>query len=157
MFGENGAFRLVSSQEAAGSIENPDDGLFSPKDDYNVLLNAANSFPQILEEPVKSVEHFKQLIEKTDQEEFTIPLFIKDKTGELHIISSDNKDQEHVTESSVRILALLHIFDTSIDRFVRNVKSRIAGRSKRHHFTYSDRNIGIGRLRLVCRSFSYFV
>ena len=100
MFGENGAFRLVSSQEAAGSIENPDDGLFSPKDDYNVLLNAANSFPQILEEPVKSVEHFKQLIEITDQEKLTIPLFIKDNTGELHIISSDNKDQEHVTESS---------------------------------------------------------
>ena len=103
MFGENGAFRLVSSQEAAGSIENPDDGLFSPKDDYNVLLNAANSFPQILEEPVKSVEHFTQLIEKTDQEEFTIPLFIKDNTGELHIISSDNKDQEHVTESSLLV------------------------------------------------------
>ena len=100
MFGENGAFRLVSSQEAAGSIENPDDGLFSPKDDYNVLLNAANSFPQILEEPVKSVEHFKQLIEITDQEKLTIPLFIKDNTGELHIISSDNKDQEYVTESS---------------------------------------------------------
>ncbi|WP_115460731.1 cation:proton antiporter [Winogradskyella aurantiaca] len=100
VFGENGSFRLISSTESGSTMNNLQDGLFSPKDDYNSLLNVANTFPQILEEPVKSVEHFNQLIEKTDQEKFTIPLFIKDNTGELHIISSDNKDKENVTETS---------------------------------------------------------
>ena len=100
MFGENGAFRLVSSQEAAGSIENPDDGLFSPKDDYTTLMRISQKYPELHEEPIKHIDHYKRLIELTENDKDTVPLFVKDNSGELHIISADHQDLVHLTEKS---------------------------------------------------------
>ncbi len=40
------------------------------------------------------------LIEQTDKDPDIIPLFIKDDDGELHIITSHNKDAELIGRSS---------------------------------------------------------
>ncbi len=91
-FGENGAFRLVSVEEMKDSQNNPKEGLFSHTDDYTSLSKTAHHFPSIYEIEIKDKEHYNTLIEKTEKDKDMIPLFIKNKNGELEIITSFNKD-----------------------------------------------------------------
>ena len=48
-FGENGAFRLVTTKEKDSDSETPKEGLFSPNDDFTVLINAVTKYPSIQE------------------------------------------------------------------------------------------------------------
>ncbi|NNK83200.1 MAG: cell shape-determining protein, partial [Flavobacteriaceae bacterium] len=93
-FGENGAFRLISPYEMQDSANSPKVGLFSDTDDFVSLTETSRKFPVINEIELKSKEHYDELIEKTKQEEFTIPLFIKQKSGNLEIISSYSKENK---------------------------------------------------------------
>lgn len=99
-FGENGSFRLVSPSEITNTSENPKEGLFSPKDDFNRLVEVARKHASIQEIDVENKPHFIALIEQTDKDPDIIPLFIKDDDGELHIITSHNKDAELIGSSS---------------------------------------------------------
>lgn len=99
-FGENGSFRLVSAAEARGTIDRTQDGLFSSKNDYNALVKVVEAHPQIHEIPIDSPEHFKELMAELANLNESIPLFIKDNTGFLHIITSAPKDLENLTEKS---------------------------------------------------------
>lgn len=99
-FGENGSFRLVSPTEATGTVERPQDGLLCLNNDFNSLSSVVEAYPEIHEMPVKSPDHFKQLMEEMAKENARVPLFIKDKTGFLHIISSAKKDLKNLTENS---------------------------------------------------------
>ncbi|MDD7885986.1 sodium:proton antiporter [Flavivirga sp. 57AJ16] len=91
-FGENGAFRLVTTQEIFGDTNTPKEGLFSHKDDFNSLSEVARKFPSIQEMELEDKEHYNNLIEITNKDDDIIPLFVKDNEGELHIISSSNLD-----------------------------------------------------------------
>ncbi|MFD1094532.1 cation:proton antiporter [Salegentibacter chungangensis] len=93
-FGENGSFRVVSSDEMNNPEDNPKEGLFSQTDDYIKLTNLARRYPSINEVVLNSKEHYEGLIEisKTDSE--IIPLFVKDNEGDLSIIPSNSKDVE---------------------------------------------------------------
>lgn len=93
-FGENGAFRLISPDEMQDASQNPKIGLFSHTDDFVSLTETSRKFPEIHEIKLESKEHYETLIEKTQQEEFTIPLFIKDTKGVLEIISSYSKENK---------------------------------------------------------------
>ncbi|MBN2869072.1 MAG: sodium:proton antiporter, partial [Flavobacteriaceae bacterium] len=48
-FGENGAFRLVSSSEMADKNNSPKEGLFSHTDDFNSLSEVTRKYPSIQE------------------------------------------------------------------------------------------------------------
>jgi len=98
--GENGSYRLVSSKEATGALERPKEGLFSPKDDFNALMNVITQYPDIREKSIKDLDHFKELLKIGDTDTDVIPLFIKDKSGELHIITANNQDFEHLGDKS---------------------------------------------------------
>ena len=91
-FGENGSFRLVSKEEMNDSLNNPKECLFSQTDDYNSLLELTRKYPSIQDIELTDIEHYNDLIEITNSDKDIIPLFIKDEDGELHIISSHNKD-----------------------------------------------------------------
>lgn len=91
-FGENGSFRLITSTEMEDPHDNPKEGLFSHTDDYVSLSDVAQKYPNINEYTIKDKSHYEELIEKTDQDKDIIPLFVKDLSGELEIISSYNKD-----------------------------------------------------------------
>ena len=93
-FGENGAFRLITKEEMKDISNNPKEGLFSHTDDFNLLTNVAKNYPTIHEVEINDQAHYEKLIEITDEDLDNIPLFIKDKNGELEIISSFNKDKE---------------------------------------------------------------
>ena len=95
-FGENGAFRLVTTEEMNDDNNNPEEGLFSHKDDYNSLNAVTQKYPSIQEIELKDKAHYDSLIEITDNNNDIIPLFIKDDNGEFHIISSYNKKIESI-------------------------------------------------------------
>ncbi|QCE41206.1 cation:proton antiporter [Psychroserpens sp. NJDZ02] len=97
-FGENGAFRLVSTDEMLDDNNNPQEGLFSHKDDFNRLTEVTKKFPSIQEIEIIDKEHLLDLIKTTNADRDIIPLFIKDDEGELHIISSYNTNIENAKE-----------------------------------------------------------
>ncbi|WP_346883486.1 sodium:proton antiporter [uncultured Algibacter sp.] len=97
-FGENGSFRLVTKEEMLDDNNNPKEGLFSHKDDFNVLTELTNRHPSIQEIDLDNKEHYNNLINITNTDKDIIPLFVKDNEGELHIISSYNLDIETIEE-----------------------------------------------------------
>lgn len=99
-FGENGSFRLVSQLEISENAENPKEGLFSPNDDFNTMFEVARNYPSIQEIDIEGKKHYLGLIEVTNKDSEIIPLFVKDDTGELHIITSHNTDVENIGKKS---------------------------------------------------------
>ncbi|ULC59692.1 cation:proton antiporter [Flaviramulus sp. BrNp1-15] len=95
-FGENGSFRLVTSQEIMEGTDTPKEGLFSHKDDFNSLMELTRKHPSIQEIDLEDKAHYNKLIKISNADEDIIPLFVKDDEGELHIISSYNLDFENI-------------------------------------------------------------
>lgn len=95
-FGENGSYRLVTSDEMNNPENNPKDGLFSPTDDYINLTKVTRNYPAIQEIELEDAAHYESLIEMASKDKYKIPLFLKDDEGELHIISSYNTRSETV-------------------------------------------------------------
>jgi len=86
-FGENGSYRLVTSDEMNNPENSPKEGLFSPTDDYINLTEVIRRYPAIQEVDIEDAEHYSKLIESASKNQYVIPLFLKDDEGELHIIS----------------------------------------------------------------------
>ncbi|AVR44821.1 cell shape-determining protein [Christiangramia fulva] len=93
-FGENGSFRVVSSDEMYDPENNPEEGLFSQTDDYIKLTNLARKYPSIHEISLNSKKHYEGLIEISKTDPDIIPLFVKDNEGELHIIPSNSMNMD---------------------------------------------------------------
>lgn len=90
-FGENGAFRLVAPEEIEEGKSAPKEGLFSSTDDFNSLTEVATKYPSIHELSLSGKAQYSSLIEMVNKDKNSIPLFLKDKDGELHIISSHSE------------------------------------------------------------------
>ncbi|NRD22218.1 sodium:proton antiporter [Winogradskyella litoriviva] len=95
-FGENGSFRLVTTDEMNNPENNPKEGLFSPTDDYITLNEVTRKFPSIQEIDIEDKVQYDSLIEITKNNKNMIPLFFKDEEGELHIISSYKSDIKEI-------------------------------------------------------------
>ncbi|HET8736326.1 MAG TPA: sodium:proton antiporter [Pricia sp.] len=91
-FGENGAFRLVNSDEMNDPGNNPKEGLFSHTDDYIKMTEVARRYPSIHEIDLRDQEHYEGLIEMIKAENQTIPILLKTPNGDLRIISAYSKD-----------------------------------------------------------------
>ena len=98
-FGENGSFRLVTTNEMNNPENNPKEGLFSHTDDYITLAEVTRKYPSIQEIDIDDKVHYASLIEITNNNKDMIPLFLKDDEGQLHIISSYNKEIETIGKS----------------------------------------------------------
>jgi NhaP-type Na+/H+ or K+/H+ antiporter len=97
-FGENGSFRLVTVSEMNDPQNNPKEGLFSHTDDYITLAEVTRKYPSIQEIEIDDKAHFESLIEITNKNKDMIPLFLKDNEGEMHIISSYNKEVDRISK-----------------------------------------------------------
>ncbi len=86
--GENGAFRLITHEEIHDPEEIDAEVLFSSTDDFINLSEVARDFPEIHELEVASSEHLTQTLEEIRASKESIPLFLKNGDGELHIIST---------------------------------------------------------------------
>ncbi len=99
-FGENGSFRLITSEEMRDPQNNPQEGLFSHTDDYYKLIELAEKYPGIQEIKIKNKKHYKTLIDITNDDTDIIPLFIKENDKNIRIISSFSKEMEQVDEGN---------------------------------------------------------
>ncbi len=99
-FGENGSFRLVSTDEMLDDENNPLKGLFSHTDDYHALAELARKHSYINEIEIENQEHYKQLIAATETDKDRIPLFIKNEAGELSIIPANHTNLNTISENS---------------------------------------------------------
>jgi hypothetical protein len=89
-FGEMGAYRLITSEEMTLPIEDrPVRGLFSYTDDYLNLNEVARDYPQIHELEMQSLEALQRCVDRMAIDNKTTPVFVKDPTGEIHIIPKD--------------------------------------------------------------------
>jgi D-arabinose 1-dehydrogenase-like Zn-dependent alcohol dehydrogenase len=88
IFGENGAFRIVSTDEMTEGSQKPKSHLFTHKDDYINLSEVVRDYPFVNEVTINSQQHYNQLLKEINDEQHAIPLFLKDNTGFIHIISS---------------------------------------------------------------------
>lgn len=111
-FGENGAFRLVTTQEMLDDTNNPKEGLFSHKDDYSALLELTREYPSIQEIDLEDKAHYDKLIKISNDDLDIIPLFVKDNEGEFHIISSYNLEFENI-EAGYQLVYLGKPFDVT--------------------------------------------
>ncbi len=91
-FGENGSFRLISNQEMDDPTKIPKEGLFSITDNFANLTEVARKYPTIQEISINSEEEYHSLSETLLKDKDMIPLFIKDKEGNIDIISSFVED-----------------------------------------------------------------
>jgi NhaP-type Na+/H+ or K+/H+ antiporter len=91
IFGENGSFRIASSDEISEENQKPKVHLFTHKDDYINLSEVVRDFPFVNEVTINSPEHYSSLLKEINNELHAIPLFLKDSKGFIHIISSLNK------------------------------------------------------------------
>ncbi|MBU2937998.1 cation:proton antiporter [Lacinutrix sp. C3R15] len=97
-FGENGSYRLVTSDEMNSPEKSPKEGLFSPTDDYINLTEVTRKYPAIQELEIEDAKHYANLIELASKDKYKIPLFLKDDEGELHIISVYDTKAEDIGE-----------------------------------------------------------
>ena len=105
-YGENGAFRLITSEEIKDPNNNPEQGLFSHVDDFASVTKVANQYPAILEIEIEDKEHYNRIIEYTDKNRMSIPLFLKDESNDFHIISSNNKEVTEVIQKGTKLVYL---------------------------------------------------
>ena len=89
--GEEGAYRIPSSEEIEKGDVNGDQTLFSKVDDYINLSEAARDYPQIYEMDSSSKNDFYQNLDSILEDAKSIPLFTKDKEGRIEIITSSLK------------------------------------------------------------------
>ncbi len=98
VFGENGSFRIVGTEEI-NNPDNPDNlKLFSTTDDFVRFLEAVRMNPAIREIPLKDLKHYTELSEKAKNSPGIVTLFLKSPDGELHIIPSFFRESGTITE-----------------------------------------------------------
>ncbi len=88
IFGENGAFRIISTEEMQEGNLKPSKNLFTHKDDFLNFSEVVRDFPLVNEVNVNSNKHYIELLKDLNDEKQAIPMFLKDNKGVIHIISS---------------------------------------------------------------------
>ncbi|MBT8297299.1 MAG: cation:proton antiporter, partial [Maribacter sp.] len=91
-FGENGSFRLISSEEMNDPANNPREGLFSHTDDFINLVEAVRKYPKVHEIELEDQSHYHSLIEITKNDKNIIPIFLKTLDEDLKIMPSYSKE-----------------------------------------------------------------
>jgi NhaP-type Na+/H+ or K+/H+ antiporter len=105
-FGENGSFRLASKTELESGNISTEDGVFTLSDDFNNLMDITEKYPEIHETPVTAVNEYKQLLSSIKSQRDQIPLFLKTKGGELHVIASINDNLEKQIDNKSNLVYL---------------------------------------------------
>ncbi len=88
IFGEHGSFRIISTDELKEGNLIPKEYLFTHKDDFINLSEVVRDFPLVNEVIISSEKHYKSLLIEINDEPHSIPMFLKDNAGIIHIISA---------------------------------------------------------------------
>ncbi|PRX56878.1 cation:proton antiporter [Flagellimonas meridianipacifica] len=91
-FGENGAFRLASTEEINHPENLPANGLFSPTYDFIKFTETSEKYPSIHEADIKDKAHYDALMETASQDMDIVPIFTKSPDGNIDIMPLNYKD-----------------------------------------------------------------
>ncbi|CAI8412396.1 MAG: K(+)/H(+) antiporter NhaP [Flavobacterium sp. SCGC AAA160-P02] len=105
VFGDHGAFRLISSEEVKSENFDQKHQYFTPKDDYINLSEAVRDYPKIHEILLHSEDEFKTNLEKIHRKLQSIPLFIKTNNNIYLLSEIESK------EISIENATLVYIGD----------------------------------------------
>lgn len=95
IFGENGTFRLITPEELRkDKSELPKERLLSYTDDFLNLNEVARDFPEMHELELQDHDQLERLVQKMSFITKSIPIFVKDETGEIQIIPADVRELE---------------------------------------------------------------
>ena len=100
-FGENGTFRLMTSEEMRNRQNISEKELFSYSYDYTRFTEVAHDFPSIQEIPVGSESQFLRVLNIIGENENAIPLFLKRPNGFLDLITAP--DELEIEEGSALV------------------------------------------------------
>lgn len=89
IYGEKGAYRLVSSKEVLDNKTDNSKVLFTQKDDYIHLTDVLRDYPTINELEIESANDFNKKLEMVYSDEKTIPIFLK-TDAKIFILSELN-------------------------------------------------------------------
>ncbi len=87
-FGENGTFRLMTSEEQLKKHTLKKDEVFSNTHDYIRFTEVARDYPSIQEIDVDDTGKFQKILEMIRDNREAIPLFIKDPEGKISLIDT---------------------------------------------------------------------
>ena len=87
-FGENGTFRLMTSEEMRNRQHLSAKELFSYTHDYSRFTEVAHDYPSIQEIPVDNHNQFLRVLNIVEENEEAIPLFFKHPNGFLDLITA---------------------------------------------------------------------
>ena len=97
-FGTNGTFRLISPEELNDPNFKSQGNLFIKTDGYISLTETTRKYPSINEIDIIDKEHYESLITLSGKDDDIIPMFLKDESNKLHLISTIIKEDEQFTE-----------------------------------------------------------
>ncbi|WP_026451856.1 cation:proton antiporter [Aequorivita capsosiphonis] len=100
-FGENGTFRLMTSEEMQNKRTISAKELFSHTHDYTRFTQVARDFPSIQEIPVESHNQFLRVLNIISDNEDAIPLFLKHENGFLDLLNDPSELEVEVGSSLV--------------------------------------------------------
>ena len=100
-FGENGTFRLMTSEEMQQRENLSAKELFSYTHDYSRFTQVALDFPSIQEIPVENHNQFLRILNIVGENENAIPLFLKRPDEFLELINTPTELQVEVGSSLV--------------------------------------------------------
>jgi len=93
VFGELGTFRLITPEELRKDPEElKDEEIFSFQDDFLNINEAARDYPKVHEMPVRDLEHLRTLVDKLNRMARSIPVFIREPSGNLQILPANPDD-----------------------------------------------------------------
>ncbi|CAM1355314.1 cation:proton antiporter [Tenacibaculum ascidiaceicola] len=98
IFGEQGAYRLATSQEVITKDYEDEDHLFTIEDDYINLMEAVREFPEIHETVVNSIDDYKNKIDEINRDQKSIPIFVKSQKNEILLISEFEKNVKKIED-----------------------------------------------------------
>ncbi|RFN59209.1 cation:proton antiporter [Marixanthomonas ophiurae] len=98
VFGENGSFRLMNTEERKVKNTLSSTELFSTTHDYVRFTEVARDFPSIQELPIETQSKFMKLLGYIEEEENAVALFVKN--DENHIDLIENPQEMEITEGS---------------------------------------------------------
>ena len=91
VFGENGTFRLMTSEELQERHNLSAKELFSYTHDYTRFIEVSQNYPSIQEIPVASQSQFLRVLQIVGDDEDAIPLFLKRPSGFLDLITTPDE------------------------------------------------------------------
>ncbi len=94
-YGEQGNFRLISSDEMKKAPSDISDmSLFSPKDDYINLIEAARDYPSMHEIAIEDQGHFVETMSRINGIDQSIPIFLLNAEGKFRMIPANFENVE---------------------------------------------------------------